>query len=1022
MKLIRNKGTKVWLILTCFLLLFQNSIMAADTTSSQLISLKIQGSFNYPAPTQIQVTGTYDDGTKVIPASSVTWKTDTNNVISVSNGFVSFTGNAGTASVWAELDGKKSNTLEAKVVVEPMIIGNLAYSTSSVKLTFVDKYPDGSTRPITGVSWSSSNTNVATVNSSGEVTFRKKQGDVTITASAQGGAKKASKSTMVPYSALSISPTVLNYKSKPSSPVQLTAYGVNYDNTSVKLASGVTWTSSDTSIATIDSSTGKLTFTGNGGSTLITASYLDFSSTVVATLDVPIKITELIINDGASLEYNPSGVVLSVKGRYSDNRLETIKNDQLTWKSSNSDIATVTAGKVTFTGKSGTVTITATSGSGSSALSGTITGQVSLSTVGNFVIVPSSGSFGYSQSSVSLVAKDDTKTLTSVAQWRSSDDSIATVDKGVVKFTGKNGTVTIFATYGSKTTSISTTVNLIASSLTMKGTLAYNVNPVQLSAEVLWPDNRKQTLSTANWRSSDTSIATVSNTGQVKFTGENGPVTIYVSFANKTASMYTNVVNTKTVKSIRIDQSLFYSKTPVTLTVTATLADGSTKKIPTNDVYWTSSDPDIANIYNGVLSYTGRNGTLKVTAEYNSKTATQTGSINSSLVYNALAINETLAYSTSPVTLTLTGTLANGTKQSVSSSYAVWNSSDQTIATVSTSGVVTFTGKNGPVTISASYGNRSASIYVNVNVANALSNLVINETLVYNPNGTRLTLTGTLLNGTRQVISNATWKSSDTTIANVSNGYVTFTGKNGPVTITATYGGKTATAYVNVNGVVGGTNTPFNSSLINNKSIETKILDKIRNTQPLNAINNYTDAGAHWASRDIKIAKKLELVSGYSDGTFRPDNKVTREEFVVMVSRIFDIQPSSYGYKSFTDISQSYAKDYITSLSNMGIIGGYSDQTFKPQNQITRAEVVTILSKLLNFSQLPVKGNSYFYDTSSHWANSAITQVSSIGLVSGRGDGTFAPDDNTSRAEAISLLIRVLSLNSAIKSKIDELN
>jgi len=80
------------------------------------------------------------------------------------------------------------------------------------------------------------------------------------------------------------------------------------------------------------------------------------------------------------------------------------------------------------------------------------------------------------------------------------------------------------------------------------------------------------------------------------------------------------------------------------------------------------------------------------------------------------------------------------------------------------------------------------------------------------------------------------------------------------------------------------------------------------------------------------------------------------------------------------------------------------------------------LSKLLNFSQLPVKGNSYFYDTSSHWANSAITQVSSIGLVSGRGDGTFAPDDNTSRAEAISLLIRVLSLNSAIKSKIDELN
>jgi len=998
------KMMALFFLITTFI--FQNVALASPTPVQ--IAIQNKGSFAYKAtPIVLNVKGTDDGMTWYdIHSTDVTWTSSNPSIATVSNGVVTFTGASGDVTITADVGGK-TDSISTTVTATPTIIGSFSYSSSPVQLQFVDKYTDGSTKPITGVIWTSSNPNVATVSSSGLVTFRNKQGDVTITAQNAAKTKTASVSTTVPFKSYKINQTNLNYTSMPN-PIQLTLSGVNYDNTLVPITSGVTWSVSDTKIATIDSS-GKLTFTGMNGSVTITALYLGNSTSVVATLNMPKTLTAIEIDNSSTFAYSGTPVQLNVTGVYSDNTKAAITSG-LVWSSSNTNVATVSnTGVVTFTGKNGDVTIKAQYGS----LSATVSTTVNITV--NSLVIQSTGTFQYSSSPVTLKAMDGATVVTN-ASWSSSDPSIATVSGGVVTFTGKNGTVTIYASYGDKTANISTTVNVAVSSIVINGTLSYRTTPLQLSATITLPDGKKQTITKAAWTSHNTSVATVSDTGVVTFTGNNGPLTISVTYGNQTASVYGNIVNPNQITSLEIDQPLYYSTTPITLTLTGTLQNGTKKAIPASSAVWTSSDIAIATVYNGVVYFTGKNGPVTISATYNNKVAIKYVNVNSTIQLSALRINQTLSYSPTPVTLTLTGTLITGQNITVTSGDAVWSSSDPTIATVN-GGVVTFTGKNGPVTITAYYGDKSAS--VSTNVLNTVTSIKINETLSYSLYPVTLTLTGTFANGVYQNITNATWTSSNPAVAIVSNGVVTFTGKSGSVTITATYGGKSASVSTTVAPTQLG--NPFKSNILDKTAIENNILLKIRSTPALTSIPNYADTAAHWANREIKIAKKLNLVLGYSDNTFRPDKQVTRAEFVVMVSKMFNILPNNYAANPFTDISDHYAKGYILSLNHLGVIGGYSDRTFKPDDNITRAEVVTILSKLIDVNQVPTRTSVNFTDTRQHWAASAISQIASTGIISGRGNGQFAPDDKTTRAEAVSLLLRTLSLDPTIKTSLDAL-
>ncbi|MFQ7293382.1 MAG: S-layer homology domain-containing protein, partial [Monoglobales bacterium] len=137
-----------------------------------------------------------------------------------------------------------------------------------------------------------------------------------------------------------------------------------------------------------------------------------------------------------------------------------------------------------------------------------------------------------------------------------------------------------------------------------------------------------------------------------------------------------------------------------------------------------------------------------------------------------------------------------------------------------------------------------------------------------------------------------------------------------------------------------------------------------------------------WYTSYIAYLEKYDIINGYEDGTFRPDAEITRAEFVAMAERAYSLFADVENGKNniFTDIDNSHwAAEHIYTAIAMDWIKGYADGTFRPDNHITRAEVVTIvnrvternadedfidenISDLLNFSDVKDKGYWAYYD------------------------------------------------------------
>ena len=129
----------------------------------------------------------------------------------------------------------------------------------------------------------------------------------------------------------------------------------------------------------------------------------------------------------------------------------------------------------------------------------------------------------------------------------------------------------------------------------------------------------------------------------------------------------------------------------------------------------------------------------------------------------------------------------------------------------------------------------------------------------------------------------------------------------------------------------------------------------------------------YWAANYIGYMQQFGIVTGYTDGSFRPNAPVTRAEFAAIASRFEKLTP---GRKSFTDVPDTYwAARYINFAATRGWVTGYSDGTFKPENTITRAEVAAVTCRLLERSADQNYIRSHFNElrtfsdmTESHWA------------------------------------------------------
>lgn len=168
----------------------------------------------------------------------------------------------------------------------------------------------------------------------------------------------------------------------------------------------------------------------------------------------------------------------------------------------------------------------------------------------------------------------------------------------------------------------------------------------------------------------------------------------------------------------------------------------------------------------------------------------------------------------------------------------------------------------------------------------------------------------------------------------------------------------------------------------------------------------------HWAFASVERAAELGLVTGYSDGTFRPDTHVTRAQFVLMLWRMCG-KPAAAKAASFADASADWYQDALSWAVEKGYVNGLSDTRFGPDAPITRQQAMAILFRLnggQSGTELTLTGiyEQTFADstTIASWAKDATWWAVYHELVSGVGGSRIAPEANASRAQIAAILLR----------------
>ncbi|MVO74803.1 DUF5011 domain-containing protein [Paeniclostridium sordellii] len=182
---------------------------------------------------------------------------------------------------------------------------------------------------------------------------------------------------------------------------------------------------------------------------------------------------------------------------------------------------------------------------------------------------------------------------------------------------------------------------------------------------------------------------------------------------------------------------------------------------------------------------------------------------------------------------------------------------------------------------------------------------------------------------------------------------------------------------------------------------------------------NLNDIYGHWAKKEINQFISSGYVNGYEDGTFRPDNSITRAEFVKLVNKYFGFNNKEN--IKFSDINANdwYYND-VCIASKAGYINGYEDKTFKPNKTITREEVSKILISIKNKQDNVYDKLNKYPDKNkvSNWAKPYVEGAIEQGYLKGNDLGLLNPTNNITRAESVTILSRVVKEKPAIKKEV----
>ena len=171
----------------------------------------------------------------------------------------------------------------------------------------------------------------------------------------------------------------------------------------------------------------------------------------------------------------------------------------------------------------------------------------------------------------------------------------------------------------------------------------------------------------------------------------------------------------------------------------------------------------------------------------------------------------------------------------------------------------------------------------------------------------------------------------------------------------------------------------------------------------------------HFGYEAIKNLYDANILSGDENNKINPDALVTREEVLKLALAVNGINAESGLSIPYSDASKvsDWAKDIVATAIKHEIIKGYGDGTIKPQNLVTREELTAIMVRALNIESND-NSSKYTDISAERWSATAINAATAFNFISGYDDGTFKPEKNVSRAEVIVFANNVYQFRSII--------
>lgn len=171
----------------------------------------------------------------------------------------------------------------------------------------------------------------------------------------------------------------------------------------------------------------------------------------------------------------------------------------------------------------------------------------------------------------------------------------------------------------------------------------------------------------------------------------------------------------------------------------------------------------------------------------------------------------------------------------------------------------------------------------------------------------------------------------------------------------------------------------------------------------------FSDIEGHWAKADIEHLQQEDIVNGYRDGSFKPNKVINREEFAMIMFKAINRDNAINPANHFSDLKEGHwSTAPINYLYELGVVKGYPHGEFAPYRLITRAEVVSIINNFVKDRGLIIRHDPSFSDIRGHWSEQEVYNLSSYGIINGYTDGTFKPEKFVTRAEVVTMITKML--------------